>query len=447
MEHQRKNLNGRQSSLEEWEQLGKKVLDTSKQELFIAMRYLFRPLNMLTYCLNRQIKFLATDGKQLYFNPLLLIERYKINPVRINRAYFHIIMHCLFRHVYDTKGRDRQLWDLACDICAEFLVDSISLSCVMQPENTQREMIYKRIAGSCSVMSAPNIYYALQTFSKEELDKLSASELFVADVHDYWYQNNDDNQEEQWRDAAKKMQSALAFDSGRGDTKGNLAKALNVATHKNVSYKDFLRKFAVTQEKMHIDMDSFDYGYYHYGLSLYGNLPLIEELEYKEETGIEDFVIVIDTSGSCASGLIQKFLNVTFSIFEEKENFFEKMNVHIIQCDNEVQEDTVISTFEEAEQYKNEFMAKGFGGTDFRPAFHYINTLRNEREFRRLKGVLYFTDGYGIYPEYKPAYDTVFVFLGDYDSDRKVPAWAMRFDLSKDAIENEDAQKTAQKRE
>ncbi len=58
---------------------------------------------------------------------------------------------------------------------------------------------------------------------------------------------------------------------------------------------------------MHIDMDSFDYGYYHYGLTLYGNIPLIEELEYKEETGIEDFVIVIDTSGSCASSLIQNF--------------------------------------------------------------------------------------------------------------------------------------------
>ena len=260
MEQSEKNLNGKQSALKEWEQLGKKVLDTSKQELCIAMRYLFRPLNMLTYSLNRQIKFLATDGKQLYFNPMLLIQRYKNNPIDINRAYFHMIMHCLFRHVYDTEGKDRQCWDLACDICAEFLVDSISLSCVMRPENTQKEIIYKRVASASGVMSAPSIYYALQGFSKRELDKLSGSELFVVDSHDYWYQDNDESQEEQWRDAAKKMQSTLAFDSGRGDTKGNLAKALNAVTHKNISYKDFLRKFAVTHEKMHIDMDSFDYG-------------------------------------------------------------------------------------------------------------------------------------------------------------------------------------------
>ena len=112
------------------------------------------------------------------------------------------------------------------------------------------------------------------------------------------------------------------------------------------------------------------------------------------------------------------------------------MNVHIIQCDNEIQEDTVISTFEELDQYKKEFVAKGFGGTDFRPAFHYINTLRNEGQLKRLKGVLYFTDGYGIYPECKPSYDTAFIFLGDYDSDRKVPAWAIRIDLPEDKLES-----------
>ena len=34
---------------------------------------------------------------------------------------------------------------------------------------------------------------------------------------------------------------------------------------------------------MHVDMDSFDYGFYNYGMTVYGNMPLIEELEYREE--------------------------------------------------------------------------------------------------------------------------------------------------------------------
>lgn len=32
-------------------------------------------------------------------------------------------------------------------------------------------------------------------------------------------------------------------------------------------------------------------------------------------------------------------------------------------------------------------------------------------EFHRLKGLLYFTDGEGIYPVKRPVYDTAFVFV------------------------------------
>ena len=154
---------------------------------------------------------------------------------------------------------------------------------------------------------------------------------------------------------------------------------------------------------------------------MYGNMPLIEELEYREESRIKDFVIVIDTSGSCAFTLVQKFINETLGILTESDLFFEKIRLHIIQCDNQVQEDIVINDLKQAESFKDNFAVKGFGGTDFRPAFNYIEKLRQMGELKSLKGVLYFTDGYGIYPEHKPPYDVAFVFPEMYDADRIVP--------------------------
>ena len=65
----------------------------------------------------------------------------------------------------------------------------------------------------------------------------------------------------------------------------------------------------------------------------YGNIPLIEPLEYKEVKKVRDFVIAIDTSGSCAGEVVQKFLDKTYSLFTQQENFFKKINLHIIQCD------------------------------------------------------------------------------------------------------------------
>ena len=77
---------------------------------------------------------------------------------------------------------------------------------------------------------------------------------------------------------------------------------------------------------------------------------------------------------------------------------------------------------------------KGFGGTDFRPVFEYVEELRKNKEFTNLKGLIYFTDGYGAFPARKPDYDTAFVFIDDDYNNPDVPAWAMKLFLQKDEI-------------
>ncbi len=70
-------------------------------------------------------------------------------------------------------------------------------------------------------------------------------------------------------------------------------------------------------------------------------------------------------------------------------------------------------------------------GADFRPVFHYVEELRRRGELRDLRGLVYFTDGFGIYPEQPTDYETAFVFREDQDFDsREVPVWALRLYLS-----------------
>ena len=75
--------------------------------------------------------------------------------------------------------------------------------------------------------------------------------------------------------------------------------------------------------------------------------------------------------------------------------------MHIIQCDDKVQSDVVIHNQEEMERYMEQFEIHGFGGTDFRPVFGYVNKLIAKKAFRRLRGLIYFTDGYGTFPAKK----------------------------------------------
>lgn len=52
---------------------------------------------------------------------------------------------------------------------------------------------------------------------------------------------------------------------------------------------------------------------------------------------------------------------------------------------------------EELQDYMDSLELYGDGGTDFRPAFAYVEELMEKREFENLKGLVYFTDGYGIF--------------------------------------------------
>lgn len=51
---------------------------------------------------------------------------------------------------------------------------------------------------------------------------------------------------------------------------------------------------------------------------------------------------------------------------------------------------------------------KGLGGTDFRPVFRRVDEMIHNKEFINLKGLIYFTDGYGVFPERMPTYKTAF---------------------------------------
>ncbi len=62
----------------------------------------------------------------------------------------------------------------------------------------------------------------------------------------------------------------------------------------------------------------------------------------------------------------------------------------------------------------------------------YIDSLIHSGELTNLKGVLYFTDGYGIYPADMPTYDTAFVFIKDKYDDIDVPNWALKLVLDID---------------
>ena len=448
-----------EQQIEKRNKLAADVLRLSRNTLLVNLRFLDMALSRLQPVAT-DLTTLCTDGQFLAYDPSFILRRYKQEKEVPVRDYLHVVFHCVFRHMYIHSLIDQKCWDLACDIAVENMITELGLKSTAAVRERQQQAVIQKLREKYKTLTAERLYRSLldADIPKDELKRMR--ELFKADDHSLWYLPPEEKMqisaqlqiaaggsgdadssdsaaasEADWENVSQRMQQDIEmFSKQQGNTAGGLMQNLQSVNREKYDYSSFLKKFAVMGEAMKINDDEFDYIYYTYGLKLYDKMPLIEPLEYKEVKRIREFVIAIDTSGSVSGDMVQRFIQKTYNILQSTESFFSKINVHIIQCDADIQEDAKITSREDFDRYLKETKLCGMGGTDFRPVFEYVDELREKKEFQNLKGLIYFTDGYGTFPAKKPPYETAFVFIDDGMNNYDVPPWAIKLVLQKEEI-------------
>ena len=564
--------------------LGSRILNQSRYELSLSMRHLARALDRLPYEMDFNTQRMGTEGERIHFHPEFIFQLFMESPQKLNRLYMHSLLHCLFRHMFKNEDKKEELWNMACDIHVEYVLDSLDVDLLKRPAREYRENTFQKLEEKIKTLSAERIYQYLE---EADLDYDAWERLereFYKDDHVFWkvidrkdapgeegegdsdgaplplpedFTPNDNpsgeenegekkdsgdntsaeksedkdkspregkssedaspqsgtpsngegkeeknqeagNQEpenrgsegegntgegnsgedsqgeakqedsqsgnssgkkqeerkkaenrkptgqekreereakkkrdelsKEWEDISKRTEQEIEHSSKeKQEEQGSLAWFLRLEQKKYTDFRDFLRRLSVDREEMEVDLDSFDYGYYYYGLEQYGNMPLIEENEYREGRKLQELVIAIDTSHSTKGEMVKGFLEETAGILKQKDAFFQKVKVHILECDDELRKDICLENVEDLEQYSKNFAVKGGYGTDFRPVFRYVSDLQKRGELKNLKGLMYFTDGKGRYPKEAPPYVTAFVFpKGEDIDDDNVPFWAMK---------------------
>ena len=522
--------------------LGLRILNQAKIELSLSMRYLSRALDKLSFQMDFNTRRMGTEGEKLHFHPEFVYQLYVESPQKLYRLYMHSLLHCLFRHMFKTEGREETLWNLATDIHVEYVLDSMEVPLLFRPAYPFREDYFRKLEKEIKSLSAERIYAYLLTQNLSYAERERLEQEFVKDDHRFWEKFGEEKQpfgadgvedsegkedeerkessegmegseksgapegmegseksetpegvegrekseapegmeesgknevpeepdgsekhevpeepdgsgrnkntegigrnkrrensgereesrkrlDKDWEDIGKRTEEEIK--EGKDKDEGDKLSWFLHLEHKNYTpFQDFLRKFSVDREELKTDPESFDYGYYYFGLSQYGNMPLIEENEYREKRKIPELVIAIDTSYSTKGEMVKRFLEETLAILQNKEAFFSKCRVHIVECDDRIRKDILVENAEEMEHYRQRFEVSGGYGTDFRPVFHYIEDLRKKGELKELKALLYFTDGRGRYPKYAPGYTAAFVFpKGEDIDDENAPFWAMK---------------------
>ena len=510
--------------------LGLRILNQAKIELSLSMRYLSRALDKLSFQMDFNTRRIGTEGEKLHFHPEFVFQLYVESPQKLYRLYMHSLLHCLFRHMFKTEGREETLWNLATDIHVEYVLDSMEVPLLFRPAYPFREDYFRKLEKEIKSLSAERIYAYLLTQNLSYAERERLEQEFVKDDHRFWEKLGEEKQsfgadgvedsegkedeerkessegmegrekseapkgmegrgkseapegmeerekgeapegmkgrekgedseepdgsgrnkntegigknkrrensgereenrkrlDKDWEDIGKRTEEEMK-DEKVGEKSEKLSWFLHLEHKRYTLFQDFLRKFSADREELKTDPESFDYGYYYFGLSQYGNMPLIEENEYRERRKIPELVIAIDTSYSTKGEMVKRFLEETLAILQNKEAFFSKCRVHIVECDDRIRKDLLLENAEEMERYRQRFEVSGGYGTDFRPVFHYIEDLRKKGELKELKALLYFTDGRGRYPKYAPGYTAAFVFpKGEDIDDENAPFWAMK---------------------
>ena len=497
---------------EELRQLGIDVIGECRAALMVRFRYLDAALWRMPLATDRggaEVYCLMTDGRRIVFGPMAAAVRFRREPDELVRDLLHLVLHCIFRHPFDDREENGEIFSVACDIMVEALAMEMCGQQFSSKLDAARRQAVSALKKACPLFTPARLYrYIYDNVDDARLRELEM--LFARDGHLMWAcmqqgesrpdeesphmggdgaggetggsdgerdsdgeqdadagggqgqepddadgdasqeagqpgapdesdvreaVQDDDGAEAAWEQIAKQIEVDLetSLDTW-GSQSGSLEQMLALANREKYDYADFLRRFATLGEDMRVNDDEFDYIYYTYGIDRYGNIPLVEPLEYKETDRVREFAIAVDTSGSCSGELVRTFIQRTYDILRQTESFGDEVNIHIIQCDAKIKDDTRITTLRELDAYLDGFTVRGFGGTDFRPVFSYIDELVEQGEFENLRGLIYFTDGLGTYPAHRPEYDTAFVFVNDGVSNVRVPPWAMKVILDEEGV-------------
>ena len=413
------------------EHLCREILQTMTDFLQNCMASFSSAFSLLEWKPSGEYPEWGTDGHFFFCPADLLMEEFLKGVEALGRRYLHTLCHCMFLHMLGEGGEHEltETWDLACDLAAEWAVDAMGICPVDRERRRKRDGWYREISPEGQVSAAAAQRW-LQSRSPEEIGEIGRE--VQVDSHRFWRERKEDagSLAGRWKPAVLLVARQQGEEKRRpGTRKGDRTAEVVLQDTGRGDYRKFLERLFVCREEMQVDPDSIDYIPYLYGLEHYGNVLLMEPLETTETSRLEEFVIAIDTSGSCSGAVVRRFLEETYGILSRRENFFRKMNVHLIQCDSMIQDHRRVTCEREWKEYMAHLKIQGLGGTDFTPVFRLVDQMLEKKEIRKLKGLLYFTDGDGIYPNRKPAYETAFVFPWKRPEKQQAPGWAWKLYL------------------
>ena len=337
-------------------------LAKAKAKLMLEHPYFGSIASTLEISKNDDIESFVSDGNSFEYNDEYLAE---LSVDEIEFALANSAMHQALKHKNRINQREDWLWQLATDYAIN---DMLVKNSLFAPDRINLD---KRFDG----LYAEEIYaileseiddkeYAEQEQMRVEKEKISPSEL-------------EGDNDELLKQINQKMKD-------HGELPKDLKRFFPELLADTIDWRVELYRYLNVHAKEDYRFFPPNKKYIHQGIAL----PSLNSELLK-------IVVAIDTSGSIDADLLALF----FAHFQSIMESFNSYEIDLIECDSKIQEHRVFYPGDVIE-----YRANGGGGTDFRPVFEYVENYIFDAQI-----VIYFTDGFGTFPDNAPLCDALWI--------------------------------------
>jgi len=344
---------------------------------------------------SKSIETAATNGKTIFINENFF---FSLNSSEQNALLLHEVLHMALLHCIRIGSRDRLIWNIAADIVVNGLIKL----------NTSFELPKGAIMDDEFIdESAEEIYESL--LKNKQKIKLSMPDIIEFDENNEKNSDAENNNgmdatiteqvENYWKDAIQVVQATVSNDingSGQGSMPAGMSHEIRNILEPEVDWRHALWKYV---GKTNSDFDDLDRRFIYKGLYLEGLLT----------DGLEIYVC-IDTSGSVSDHLLSQFAGELKGILSSYPHVKCKLYYA----------DTALDGPYEIDHIDKLPPAKGRGGTSFVPFFNALS--QSDGVFSEVnRAAVYFTDGYGNFPNKEPENPTMWLVPSDGLSSKDFP--------------------------
>ena len=361
----------------------KSLLQVRKECAFFGALMLFAKIVPST-----EIDTAATNGKTIFINERFLNS---LSSSEQNALLLHEVLHVALLHCLRVGSRDPMIWNIAADIVVNSLIK------LNTPFQLPKDAI---LTNEFNNESVEEIYEALLKNKKQV--KLAMPDIIKldkegSDIEGEKSKDGIENQisaeevENYWKDAIQVVENTVSNDpngSGQGSLPLGLGHEIKNILEPEVDWRHALWKYV---GKTNSDFDDLDRRFIYKGLYLEALLT----------EGLEIF-ICIDTSGSVSNKLLSQFAGELKGILSA----YPHVKCILYYCDTSLDGPYEIDHIDKLPP------AKGRGGTSFVPFFKTLS--KSDEGFCEVnRAAIYFTDGYGDFPEKEPDNPTMWLVPSD----------------------------------